>query len=133
LCGGLAVGIYAEVRATKDIDLLLLAEDIERVKDVLKPCGYKFFSTPMVFADSQIELHKLTKIDPESHDYLFLDLLVVKSPEWQKIWKSRTRLEWRGERLWVVSRDHLIWLKSLRNSPQDKVDIERLRGKNEDP
>lgn len=32
LCGGLAVGIYAEVRATKDIDLLLLAEDVERVK-----------------------------------------------------------------------------------------------------
>lgn len=37
LCGALAVGVYAEPRATKDIDLLLLAEDVEHVKETLSP------------------------------------------------------------------------------------------------
>jgi hypothetical protein len=47
LCGGLAVGLHTEPRATKDIDILLLANDVESVKKTLLTCGFKFFSTPM--------------------------------------------------------------------------------------
>ena len=127
LCGGLAVGMHTEPRATKDIDILLLTEDVESVKKVLLQCGFKFFSTPMYFANSQIELHKLTKIEPGGKDYLFLDLLVIKSPIWEKVWQNRHRLLYKNQPLWVVSREWLIWMKMLRSSPQDLVDIENLR------
>ena len=127
LCGGLAVGMHTEPRATKDIDILLLTEDVESVKKVLLQCGFKFFSTPMYFADSQIELHKLTKIEPRGKDYLFLDLLVIKSPIREKVWQSRQRLLYKNQPLWVVAREWLIWMKMLRSSPQDLVDIENLK------
>jgi len=126
LCGGLAVGVHAEPRATKDIDILLLTEDVERTKQVLLSCGFKFFSTPMFFADSQIELHKLTKIDRNIGDYIFLDLLLIKSPEATKIWESRQRLMWENQSIWVVSREWLIWMKRLRSSPLDLIDIDAL-------
>jgi hypothetical protein len=126
LCGGLAVGVHAEPRATKDIDILLLTEDVERTKQALLSCGFKFFSTPMFFADSQIELHKLTKIDRNSGDYIFLDLVMIKSPEAPKVWESRQRLVWENQSMWVVSREWLIWMKKLRSSPLDLIDIEAL-------
>jgi hypothetical protein len=127
LCGGLAVGLHTEPRATKDIDILLLAKDVESVKKTLLSCGFKFFSTPMHFADSQIELHKLTKIEPGGKDYLHLDLLVIKSPPWEKVWQNRQRLLYKDQPIWVVSREWLIWMKMLRGSPQDLVDIENLK------
>ncbi len=127
VCGGLAYGLHVEPRATKDIDLLLVADDVERVKKALLPCGYKFFSTPMFFANSQIELHKLTKIEQGSGDYLFLDLLVIRSPLWEKVWENRIRLLYKDKPVWVVSREWLIWMKMLRSSPQDLVDIQNLK------
>lgn len=33
LCGGLAVAVHGHVRATKDIDLVILASDVERAKE----------------------------------------------------------------------------------------------------
>lgn len=126
LCGGLAVGVHTEIRATKDIDLLLLADDVERAKEALLSCGFQFFTEPMLFANSRIELHKLTKIEPRGRDYLFLDLMVIKTSEWKTIWESRQRLQWQDQPIWVVSRDGLIWMKKLRSSPQDLVDIEKL-------
>lgn len=126
LCGGLAVGVHAEPRATKDIDILLVAEDVERAKKALLACGFKFFSTPMFFADTKVELHKLTKIDRNIGDYLFLDLLQIKSPEAVKIWESRQRLVWENQPIWVVSREWLIWMKKLRSSPLDLIDIDAL-------
>jgi len=126
LCGGLAVGIHAEPRATKDIDILLLTKDVERTKQALLSCGFKFFSTPMFFVNSQIELHKLTKIDRNSGDYIFLDLVLMKSPEAAKVWKSRQRLVWENQSMWVVSIEWLIGMKRLRSSPLDLIDIEAL-------
>jgi hypothetical protein len=40
VCGGLAVAIHGFVRATHDIDLLILREDLTKVLDVAKRCGF---------------------------------------------------------------------------------------------
>jgi len=80
----------------------------------------------MFFANSQIELHKLTKIEPGGDSYLFLDLLVIKTPMWKQVWDSRERLLFRGQPVWTVSRESLIWMKKLRSSYQDLADIENL-------
>jgi len=106
---------------------VLLMNDVERVKQALRPIGFKFFSSPMFFANSQIEVHKLTKIEPGGKDYLFLDLLIIRSPVVDKIWESRQRLEWETQPVWVINKEWLIWMKLLRNSAQDLADIEKLR------
>lgn len=57
-----------------------------------------------------------------------LDLLLVHSPVLEKIWQTRQSFEWEGRKTWIVSREGLIGLKRLRGSPQDLVDIEKLKG-----
>lgn len=75
---------------------------------------------------SQSQIHRLTKPDPGSEDFLSLDLLLV-TPDLEEVWQSRQVLDWEGGRLQVVSREGLIALKALRNSGQDQDDIARLR------
>ena len=54
-----------------------------------------------------------------------LDLLLATAPL-ADVWHTRREVEWEHGSLWVVSRNGLIALKSLRRSPQDLVDIARL-------
>ena len=96
LCGGLAVGVYGFVRATVDIDLLINAEDEERVYAAVERLGY-----------------------------VMLDLLLV-TPAYQHVWDTRRQLQWNGRELWVVSPQGLIALKKSRSSPIDLADIEKL-------
>ena len=55
-----------------------------------------------------------------------LDLLLV-TPAILPVWKSRKEVAWEHGTLWVVSRDGLMALKSLRGSGQDLEDISRLK------
>ena len=57
---------------------------------------------------------------------LVLDLLLV-TPQVKQVWDDRRRLEWQEGMLSVVSPQGLITLKSMRNSGQDRDDIEHLR------
>ena len=56
---------------------------------------------------------------------LSLDLLQV-TPALLPVWESRKEVAWENGTLWVVSRDGLITLKSMRGSGQDLDDIRRL-------
>ena len=127
LCGGLAMAVYGIVRATVDMDFLILVESLDDVKAIAREMGYTFEAQPMRFASGAIEIRRISKIDPDSNDLLMLDLLLV-TPLIQDVWESRTELEWERESLSVVSREGLIKLKSFRGSGQDNDDIKRLRG-----
>lgn len=80
----------------------------------------------MIFKDGAVKIHRLTKIDDQTGEYLVLDLLIV-TPETKKAWDSRISVDWEGIPLQVVSPEGLILLKSLRNSGQDRDDIEYLK------
>jgi hypothetical protein len=73
------------------------------------------------------DLHRISKVDPESCDLLMLDFILV-TPRLQAIWESRQEVEWEGEGLWVISREGLIAMKALRASGQDLDDIRKLQG-----
>jgi hypothetical protein len=128
LCGGLAVSIYAEPRATEDLDLLVLAQDMDRCRTALEPLGFRQYGSPMIFAQGTIPLQRLLKTETGGEDVVPLDLLLVHSPVLEKIWQTRQSFEWEGRKTWIVSREGLIGLKRLRGSPQDLVDIEKLKG-----
>ncbi|MEW6752489.1 MAG: nucleotidyl transferase AbiEii/AbiGii toxin family protein [Candidatus Latescibacterota bacterium] len=132
LCGGLAMAVHGIPRATVDIDLVVLAEAIDQVKDLAQRLGFAMEAGPRRFREGAVEIHRLSKPDPESEDFVSLDLLVV-TPLLREVWDSREVVAWEGAPLRVVSRAGLVILKSLRGSGQDRDDIARLQeGADED-
>jgi hypothetical protein len=126
LCGGLALAVYGLPRATIDIDLLITKDSLADVQTIAQELRYTLKATPMEFAKGVIEIHRVSKIDPESGDLFSLDFLLV-TPEIDSVWRSRREVEWEDGKLWLVSREGLITLKSLRGSGQDLDDIQRLK------
>ena len=126
LCGGLAIAIYARPRATLDIDMMVQLDYFSVAKKIAHELGYTMTSAMMEFNDGAGKLQRLSKVDKVSGEYFILDFLIV-TPETQKAWDNRKTIEWEGCPLKVLSPQGLILMKSLRNSGQDRDDIEYLR------
>jgi hypothetical protein len=126
LCGGLALALYGIPRATVDIDILIEKESLDQVQALTRGLGYIIKAEPMTFAKGAIEIRRVSKIDPEGGDLLSMDFLLV-TPEIRQIWKSRKEAGWEEGKLWVISREGLIRLKSLRGNAQDLDDIQKLK------
>lgn len=125
VCGGLAVAIHVAPRATLDVDLLLPRSHVARAKEVARGLGYRIEVGPMTFSAGAVEMHRLSKPDPETGDLLSLDLLVV-TPALAEAWASRQQVPWEHGVVPTVSRAGLIQMKRLRSSGQDLDDIRAL-------
>ena len=130
VCGGLAFAIHARPRATIDVDLLLPIEEVERAKQVAREQGYRIEAGPLVIRKDVIEIHRLSKPDPETGDLLSLDLLVV-TPTLAPVWETRQRVGWEHGTVPVVSRAGLVTMKRLRASGQDLDDIRMLEAEDD--
>jgi hypothetical protein len=130
VCGGLAFAIHARPRATIDVDLLLPIEEVEGAKRVAREQGYGIEAGPLVIRKDVIEIHRLSKPDPETGDLLSLDLLVV-TPALAPVWEGRERIGWEHGTVPVVSRAGLVTMKRLRASGQDLDDIRTLEAEDE--
>lgn len=126
VCGGLAMAVHGLARATVDIDLLILGEDLDAVKASAKELGYAIDALPMTFAKGAIEIRRVSKIDPETGIVLSLDLLLV-TPQIVGVWATRLQVNWDEGMLSVLAPKGLIELKSFRGSGQDLDDIKRLQ------
>ncbi|MGB0678226.1 MAG: hypothetical protein ACPGUV_01025 [Polyangiales bacterium] len=100
LVGGLAVAVWGAPRATQDIDLLVLPQDVERAKACAGRCGFVVPTPPMTFSDG-MTLHRVSKVSADQ--LLMLDLLEV-SAHLAPYWQMRERRVLRGCDLWVLSR-----------------------------
>ncbi|HEY4188690.1 MAG TPA: nucleotidyl transferase AbiEii/AbiGii toxin family protein [Polyangia bacterium] len=129
LCGGLAMAVHGYPRATVDIDLLVLVDDLDRLEAAVRPLGFELPARPMSFKGGAVEIRRVSKVH-SSGQTLSLDLLLV-TPAVQSVWDGRQAMEWDYGKITVVSRDGLIALKSLRGSGLDRDDIKRLRGETE--
>ena len=122
LCGGVALAIHGVPRATQDIDLLVLPEDLAHLRETAHACGFVLESIPMDFA-SGITIQRFTNlIDGQP---LMLDALLVGGPL-DRVWEDRRSAEIEGGRVRVVSREGLVALKLAAGRPQDLVDVQRL-------
>jgi hypothetical protein len=126
VCGGLALAVHGQSRATIDIDLLIQEESLDNIIQLAKGSGYNIRGKDLSFARGAIEIRRVSKIDPDSGDILSLDLLLI-TPEIEPMWNDRLDVDWAGVNLTVVSRDALIALKRMRSSEQDLADIAALR------
>jgi hypothetical protein len=126
LCGGLALAVHGIPRATLDIDLVILATELDDVLRIGAALGFDVRAKPMTLGRGAVTMHRISKIDPESGDVLPLDLILVGDAT-REAWSQRLRVEWEGRHLSVISREGLISLKLLRGSGQDMDDIARLK------
>jgi len=126
LCGGLAMAIYAMPRATLDIDIMIELGSLFPTRRAVESLGFTLSGAPMEFHGGKVHIYRLVKIDAISSEALVLDLLIT-TPETRQVWESRLKVEWESGTLSVVSPEGLITLKALRNSGQDRDDIDYLR------
>lgn len=122
LVGGLAYNIWVETRATEVIDLLIRAEDWERVPEILRPLGYENLSAPMNFGKTRIR--RLVKI--EGADALVLDFILADGPLAEGL-ERRITLSHNGRAFDVAPPDVIIAMKRERMSTKDRGDIEGLQ------
>lgn len=124
LVGGVAMAFYAEPRFTRDIDLLIDSEDYEKAKGILEKGGYFESISPWKFGEVDIELHRFLKVRGE--DEMLIDMLVAKTDRVRRIISDSVEAESEEGKVRIASRKDLIWLKRMRDSKQDRADIEKL-------
>jgi hypothetical protein len=134
VCGGLALAVHGHPRATKDIDLLVLGADLDRILEIARRVGFDIPARKMIFGlkvGAHREVHRVSKIDPADGGLLALDLLVV-NPELQPVWDTQIQTPSADRTLRVVSREGLATMKRLAGRGQDLVDIAKLEGRTDD-
>jgi hypothetical protein len=126
LCGGIAVAFHGYPRFTKDIDILIRSEDVDRVLDAVRACDFVFVAEPMTFGsggpNEQVIL-RVSKI--EGQDLLTLDLLIL-NPMLQDVWDERGVFQWNTRQIQVVAVEGLAKMKRLAGRDQDLLDLKML-------
>jgi hypothetical protein len=126
LCGGLAVNLHGHVRATRDIDLLVPRDQLERARTALRPLGFAIDAGPIPFGvgtDHERVLYRVSRV--AGTQLSTVDLMVV-TPVLEAAWSSRVCASWRGRAVWTVSLDGLARMKRLAGRPQDLADLDNL-------
>ena len=126
VCGGIALAIHGHPRFTKDIDVLVLAADIDAVVRAVATLGFDLDSGVLPFdagGPNAREVRRISKA--EGTELLTLDLLIV-SPILEPAWESRGLFEWEGRQVPVVSRAGLAAMKRLAGRDQDLLDARML-------
>jgi predicted nucleotidyltransferase len=123
--GGVALSFYTEPRYTKDIDILTIPSQIDKIKEILIKLGFDEASMPWTFQKTQIELIRFVKIEKE--DYLPLDILVGKEDWHSDVVINAKKVKSANGHVKIISKENLIKMKAIRNSDQDRIDIKNLK------
>jgi hypothetical protein len=126
ICGGLAVVIHGYPRLTRDIDLLIREEDLERSRAAVRAVGYTVDSGLLTFdagTPTEQRLFRVTKVEGEDH--LTLDLVLVTA-FLEDVWRDREPQQVEQRVLQVVSLEGLAKMKRVAGRPQDLADLSQL-------
>ncbi|HEX9929863.1 MAG TPA: DUF6036 family nucleotidyltransferase [Pyrinomonadaceae bacterium] len=125
VCGGLALTIHGFPRATFDIDILIKDEWLEKAYEIAAKFGYDIRGLDISFKERAVEIRRVSKIDDEG-EVLPLDFLLV-TPHLEDVWRTRQKLIWENQDLWIVSTEGLIKMKELAGRAKDLIDIDRIK------
>lgn len=126
VCGGWAMAIHGFNRATLDIDLLILSENLDEVWKIAQNLGYDVEGLPLHFDDGMIEIRRISKIDKASKALITLDFLLV-TEALKDVWTGRKKAKWNKGEFWVVSREGMIFLKEKSGRDKDLIDLNFLK------
>ncbi len=125
VCGGWAMAIHGLPRATIDIDLLVLAHNVEKAFSVARANGYDVEGLPLSFDRGAFELRRISKVDKDRRELVTVDFLLV-TEAFEDVWETREDVDSQFGNISVVSRDGLIKMKLLAGREQDLLDIKKL-------
>ncbi len=125
VCGGWAMTIHGCPRATIDIDVMVLPNELVEAERAAEDLGYNVEGMPLHFDDGAIEIRRISKVDAETKVLFTIDFLLVTDAT-RQIWQNRENIEWEHGKISTVSREGLIQLKRISGRLQDLADIERL-------
>jgi len=126
VCGGWALAIHGVPRATIDIDLIVLSENLQEVWKIAEGLGYDVEGLPLSFDEGAIEIRRISKIDKESKMLFTIDFLLV-TEDLKEVWENRQNIDFEDEKVWTVSKEGLIFMKEMSGRHKDLGDIESLR------
>lgn len=132
LIGALALGAWGQVRATQDIDVLILFEDDELIKleDQLHPLG---FTRDTEWSEANPLLRE--QMVRFRHAAYPLDLLSARDAHDREVLHRRREISLGEFSVWVCSPEDLILLKLKIGRPRDFEDamsVVQLQGANLD-
>lgn len=127
VCGGWAMAIHGFLRATVDIDLLILTDDLERVREAAIEQGFDVDGLPLNFDNGRTKIRRISKIDRESKELITLDMILV-TEVLAATWENKLRVRWNDGEYWVVSKEGLVGMKERAGRPKDLIDLDYLRG-----
>lgn len=125
LVGGLALAFHTQPRLTQDIDILTTPDQITLIYQTLESVGYFESTKPWSFKAGNLTLHRLMRIEGEEH--YIIDILNGSGARTNDIIENAMVDQVESVPIRVARKEDLIYLKSLRNSTQDRADIERLQ------
>jgi predicted nucleotidyltransferase len=123
--GGYAVGVHAEPRATKDLDLFIRSEikNSEAVYRALAEFGAPVAGlTPADFRDAPNSIYQIGQ-DPARIDIL----QHIDGVDFDEAWKRKTEISLEGVSAHVISADDLIQNKLHSGRTRDLADVEAIR------
>ena len=126
LCGGIAMAIHGRPRTTVDIDMLIREESLSDTLTVAEELGYTIRGLDLSFGKDEIEIRRVSKIDPDTRFVLTLDMILVTDAI-RNVWEGRVTANLEGGKLCVVSKEGLITMKTIAGRPQDIADIVALK------
>ena len=126
VCGGWAMAIHGSPRATVDIDFLVLSENLSEMWKIAEDFGYWVVGLPLSFDKGLIEIRRISKIDEESKVLFTIDFLLVTAGL-KQVWETRENIDWEDGKVWTVSREGLIFMKTISGRHKDLGDIEALK------
>ncbi|HLE56997.1 MAG TPA: nucleotidyl transferase AbiEii/AbiGii toxin family protein [Rhodothermia bacterium] len=122
--GGIAMAFHDLPRFTKDIDLLIAPPDLDEIRALFESLGYFESSDPWTFRNTKATLYRFAKT--QEQDYLVVDVVVGHEQRHRDIIEQAVVEGSEAGPVPIARKEDLIWLKQLRNSDQDQVDIRRL-------
>lgn len=126
ICGGWAMAIHGFLRATTDIDILILAKDLETVKEIALQNGFDIEGLSLDFDGGKTMIRRVSKIDVATKTLITLDMILA-TKNYEKAWRGRRLVKWNKGEYAVVDTIGMIEMKEKAGRPKDLIDLEYLR------
>jgi len=123
IVGALALGAWGRIRSTKDIDLLVIAEESER-KQLVGTLGQGGFVLDQRWLDlNPFASERVNRFSHPSYEGTPLDIIFAADQHEEEMLQRRQAIDILGVNTWVCGPEDLILMKLKASRPHDFEDV----------